>query len=179
MKELEKQFYFNKKTGSVQPFSGNAYEDFIPLLTFIEDYCSSINVSTKMVNETLIVYHKDFKKFHPSRFPENAYIDFVSYQETNFDMEGELYFNQDLKISSFRDIKKAIDTFVNGEIPSSCYYTQEEFELKEAKAILSRFNNKKAQELRTLFLKKLKELRISEVEFLELLDLHQAYNKPF
>ncbi len=173
---------FNFTAGNnISNINGDSYEDMLPLFTFVEDYCKSLGGDTKWVDEALIIYHKDFYDFNNERLPQNAYVQFLEFINKNdsFNSEDdciEVRFGDDIEtsINSFVDIKNAIKSFITAKIPSEHYYTNEEIEIKNAKKVLADQEQKIVLGKRKVFEEKLVNLRISEDEFLDILD---SYNQ--
>jgi len=146
------------------------------LLSYIYSFCDENKVNYKLVNETLVIYSDDRDKIKKSDIEApTGYIPFLSYKyneedeicEINFDPEME----KDMNITSIKSIEKELLEIKNAD-HSKFYYSDEELELKNAEALIRNHKFKEAQKASNDFENELKNLRISEEEFLKVYDLY-------
>ena len=156
---------------SVTHSNDNTYYNFSPFIEYISDFATSIGGTSKWCGDSLVIYHKDFYNFHSKRLPDNAYVDLLTLTEAqneDFDLEFDSQFN----IKNIKDVEEVITNIVTADVDKKSLYTQEELDLTKAKKTLANYENNIRFEKEKKFKEELKTLRISEDEFLNLLELY-------
>jgi len=141
------------------------------LLSYIYSFCDDNKINYKLVNETLIVYSDDRKKINNSNSKSpKGYIPFLVYQYNNKEEICQIEFDpemeKEMNISSIESIEKELINIKNAD-HSKFYYSDEELELKNAKTVIKNHKFKEAKKAAVNFENELKNLRISEEEFLK------------
>jgi len=147
------------------------------LLSYIYSFCDNNKVSHKLVNETLVIYSDDRDKINSSNLDApTGYIPFLAYR---YNVEDEIYqiefdpeMEKEMTISSIESIEKELLNIKHTD-HSKFYYSEEELELKNAETVIRNHKFKEAEKASNNFENELKNLRISEEEFLKVYDLYR------
>jgi len=169
-------------------------EDVITFFEFVEEFCKNHGISNKQVNETLIVYPKDYDKINSDRLElSTSYVAFYrsvesmpDYGEFQIDrIDFDIDDNYDMNIDSLEDIKRVLlEIHNNVQKDTSVYTTEAEKQAvldkrkEESDKIIAK-QEKKLQKAEDKLRNKLISLNIMEEDLDELIKLKKKAKKAF
>jgi len=153
------------------------------LLGYIEDFCKDNNIIFKYVGQSIVVYPADYNDLNPTRFDlSNAYVTLIAWNESNdYDDIYDEYPITDLywvdiedEINSLEDLENILLTIRDTKQVPEAYYTEEEvLSMKKDAVELKKNRFKQKMEKKNIFLKKCQKFKITEEDFLDLLDAYE------
>jgi len=169
-------------------------EDIITFFEFVEEFCKNHGISNKQVNETLIVYPKDYDKINEKRYElSKSYVAFYRSVESMPDygdfqidrIDFDIDDNYDMNIDSLEDVKRVLLEIHNNVQKDTSVYTTE----AEKQAVIDR-RKKESDEIIVKQQKKLKKaedklrtklisLDIMDEDLEELIKLKRKVKKAF